>query len=253
MYCDNLTVCFINYLESKGIKQVENFKNEIQYEDITTALVEEQIFNINEFHTRTLGYMELMNKRLDNNIGKTVEQYKVYIRRLEKELDNLNKKGPSNNFEKQLVEYGDLYLKRAKKCIDNIYMNNYIGLIMRSMNRAEVCLGNTSFDNLRKESILEVRSVDNCCYNMLEMDLIYFLGKIRRKGVEVDFNILIKEFCRLEALESDSEKFILSILSYPYEFMKCCNRYRERTKKWTEDEYALKLEKAILLDGYSLI
>lgn len=253
MYCDNLTICFIKYLESKGIKQVDNFKNEIQYEDITTAMIEEQIFNINEFHTRTLGYMELMNKRLDNNIGKTVEQYKIYIRRFGKDLDNLNRKGPSNNFEKQLVEHGDLYLKRAKKCIDNIYMNNYIGLIMRSMNRAEVCLGNTSFDNLRKEAILEVKSVDNCCYNMLEMDLIYLLSKIKRRGVEVDFNILIKEFCRLESLESDSEKFISSILSYPYEFMKCCNRYREKTKNWTEDEYTLKLEKAMVLDGYSLI
>lgn len=253
MYCDNLTIYFIKYLESKGIKQVDSFERGVQYENITTAMVEEQILNISEFHERTSGYMELMNKRLDNNIGKMVEQYKVYIRRFGKDLDNLNKNGASNKFEKKLVKYGDLYLIRAQKCIDNIYINNYIDLIMRSMKRVEVCLGNTSFDNLRKEDFLKVKNVDNCCYNMVEMDLVHFFSKIKRKGVMVDFNGLVKEFCRVEALANDSEKFILSILSYPYEFMKCYNRYRERSKSWTEEEYVLKLEKAIISDGDSLI
>jgi hypothetical protein len=91
VYCDNLTICFIKYLESKGIKQVEDFKREIELENITTNIMKNQIYNISEFHERTTGYMELMNKRLDNNIGKVVEQYKIYIRRFTKDLDNLKK------------------------------------------------------------------------------------------------------------------------------------------------------------------
>lgn len=253
MYCDNLTLCFIKYLESKGIKKIDEFKDQIQYENLTVGMVKEQILNITEFHSKTLGYMEVMNKRLDNNIGKTVEQYKIYIKRLSKDLDNLSKKTPVNEFEKILLDKGDIYLTRARKVIDTIYINNYIGLIMRSMKRSEMCIGDTSFNNLRREDFIEIRNIEDCCYDMVEMDLVNLLGKIRRKGIELNFCELVKEFCYLESLEKDSELFIISLISYPYEFMKCCNRYREKSKSWTEDEYVLKLKKAMVVDGNSLI
>ena len=202
---------------------------------------------------KTLGYTGRMNKRLDNNIGKTVEQYKVFIKRLNRDLEKLKEKEPDNEFEKLLQEKGELYLLRAKDCIDNIYINDYMNLIVRSMKRMEMCLGNTYFNNLRKNKEIEVKSVDNCCYNMVEMDLVYLLNKIKRKGINVDVNSIIMEFCELESLESYSASFVQSIISYPYEFIKCCNRYREKSKDWTEDEYVLKLQRAMILDGNSLI
>lgn len=253
MYCDNLTACFINYLETKGIKQVDNFEDAIKYEDITYSMVREQIHIISEFHMKTLGYTGKMNKRLNNNIGRTVEQYKVYIKKLNRDLEKLRAKEANNQFEKTLQEKGDSYLIRAKSCIDNIYKNNYIDLIMRSMKNMEMCLGDTYFNNLRKKNTLEVKSVDDCCYNMVEMDLAYLLSKIKRKGINMDFNSLLEEFCELESLGDDSDSFIRSIISYPYEFIRCCNRYREKTKDWTEDEYASRLQRAMELDGESLI
>lgn len=253
MYCDNLTACFVKHLESKGIKQVDNFGDATKYDTITPSLVKEQIHIISEFHMKTLGYTGRMNKRLDNNIGRTVEQYKVYIKKLNRDLEKLKAKEADNEFEKVLQEKGDLYLTRAKDCIDTIHKNNYISLIMRSMRKMEMCLGNTYFNNLRKKKAIEVKSVESCCYNMAEMDLVYLLSKIKRKGINMDFDSLISEFCELESLEYDSESFIKSIISYPYEFVKCCNRYREKSKGWTEDEYASKLQRAMVLDGESLI
>jgi hypothetical protein len=88
---------------------------------------------------------------------------------------------------------------------------------------------------------------------MFEMDIVYFLGKVKRKGIKVDFDGLIREFCEVEALDINSINFIRAIISYPYEFIRCCNRYREKSKDWTEDEYVSRLEKAIVLDGKSLI
>jgi hypothetical protein len=253
VYFDNLTACFVKYLETKGIKQIDNFEDETKCENITTSMIKEQIYIISEFHKNTLGYTGKMNKRLDNNIGKTVEQYKVYVKKLNRDLEKLRQKELNNEFEKALLKKGDLYLIRAKDCIDSIYENNYISLIARSMKKVEMCLGNTYFNNLRKKETIEVKNVDGCCYNMVEMDLVFLLGKIKRKGISVDFDSLIREFCELETLDSDSISFIRAAISYPYEFVRCCNRYREKSKDWTEDQYILKLQKAIMLDGESLI
>lgn len=253
MYCDNLTACFIKYLETKGIKQVDSFEEEIKYESITTSMIKDQIYIISEFHKNTLGYTGRMNRRLDNNIGKTVEQYKVYTKKLERDLEKLKEKERLSQFEKILLQKGDIYLVRAKGCIDSIYKNNYMSLIMRSMKKVEMCIGNTYFNNLRKREGIEIKDVDGCCYNMFEMDMAYLLSKIKRKGVDIDFDSLIKEFCEVECLDINSINFIKAIISYPYEFIRSCNRYREKSKKWTEDEYALRLKKAIASDGKSLI
>jgi len=253
VYCDNLTACFVKYLQTKGIKQVDNFDDEIKYEDITISMIKDQIHIISDFHRNTFGYTGRMNKRLDNNIGKTVEQYKVYIKRLDRDLEKLRKTNIYNEFEKALLDKGDLYLTRAKNCVDNIYKNDYLSLIMRSMKKMEMCLGNTYFNNLRKKKIIEVKDVEGCCYNMVEMDLAYLMGKIKRKGISVDFDSLIREFCELECLDDNSISFIKAIISYPYEFIKCCNRYRDKSKSWTEREYISRLEKAMTIDGESLI
>lgn len=253
MYCDNLMKCFEKHLESKGIVKVDRFNSEIKYEDITIPMIRDQVHVISEFHIRTLGYTGRMNRRLDNNIGKVVEQYKIHIKRLDRDLKRLKNSNGYSEFEKILSEVGEEYLIRAKKSIKNVYKNNYINLILRSMDRVEMCLGNTYFNNLREGEKIEVIDTGDCCYNMVETDLVYFLSKIKRHGMNVDFNELVMEFCELQSLGSDSLEFILSMLSYPYEFMKCCNRYRDKSKNWTEEEYVLRLNKAMLADGGILI
>lgn len=252
MYYDNIDKCFIKYLNSKGINCVEKFDN-LDKDNISDSKIKDQICFISEFHIKTNGYTEHMNKRLSNEIGKTVEQYKIYIKRLDKQLKELIEKGPNNDFEKLLLNHGYSYLARAKNSIETILRNDYIDLITRSMKKVEMCLGNTYFTNLRKINNLEIIDINGCCYNMVEMDLCYFLSKIKKKRKNVDFYSLILDFCKSESLEQNSCKFILSIISYPYEFIKCCNRYRDKSKNWSIDEYVLKLQRAIIADGESLI
>lgn len=253
MYYDNLTQCFKNYLESRGIKCVDYFKDIESLEFVTVASIKKQVCNISEFHIKTLGYTGYMNKRLDNNIGKIVEQYKIYIKRFSKQLNKLKESGSNNEFENLVLKYGDIYLDRANKCMNTINNNDYISLILRSMKRTELCLGNTYFNNLRKTNDLEIINIESCSYNMVEMDLVNLLHKIKKKGIWIDFSSVIKDFCNLESLDQNSFNFILAIISYPYEFIRCCNRYREGTKNWTTEQYAEKLQKSMVADGESLI
>lgn len=242
----------MEYLKSKGIYVVRQFNRDLKQE-ITLNRIKEQISIISEFHKRTLGYTGVMNKRLDNNIGRAVERYKIYIRKLKKYLEQISSYKNRSNFEEKLNEVGEGYLIRAERCIENLYKSNYIDLILRSMSRVEMCLTDIYFDNLRKAKDIQVINIKNCCYNMVEMDLVYFLNKIKRKGIDINFSELIKGFCIDESLDDNSLQFILSILSYPYQFMKCCSRYRYNTKNWTEDEYLIRLDKSMKEDGKSLI
>lgn len=253
MYCENVAEAFIKCLESKGIYYVDNFSYKIKSHEINTNMIKNQIHIISEFHIKTLGYTGYMNKRLSNNIGRVVEQYKVQIKRLNKDLKRIQQNGVDNELEKIFLKNGEIYLDRAQRCIDNIFKNNYIDLIVRSTKRVEVCLGNTYFNNLRKLENIEIKNIEGFCYNMVEMDLICFLNKIKRKGLEVDFISLIDEFCELEELDTNSKIYVLSLMSYPYAFMKWCNRYRDKNKSLSEEDYIFKFKKSMVEDGESLI
>lgn len=246
MYYFDLDSCFYKYLQTKGIIKINSFNNQIKSKDVDNFKIKEQIEIINEFHNRTLGYTGYMNKRLNNNLGRTIEQYKMYIKWLKRDLEIIEAGKKSGEFNKILYKVGKIYMKKAIDCISNVYENNYICLLKRSMMRKEVCLKNIYFNNLRKiQDKLKVVNLDGCCYNMIEMDGISFLKRLKKKKVEVDIRDFISEFCSIELLDRDSIEFMLSVFYYPYEFMKCCNKYRYKVKSVPDQKYIDELEKII--------
>jgi hypothetical protein len=85
------------------------------------------------------------------------------------------------------------------------------------------------------------------------MDCFCLLSKFKKRGIKLDYASLVNKFCEYENLDKNSSGFILALLSYPYEFMKCCNRYREKKKTWSEEEYEESLQRAMIKDGESLV
>jgi hypothetical protein len=246
---------FSDYMISKGIKNVDvmNFDPENIDMDITEDLVIEQFRAIYAFHEKSLGFNGYLRNRLNNNTGKIIEEYKLYIKRLDKDINKIKRDGPKNSFEELMIKHGSEVINRGEECIRAAYYSDYIEIIKRSMRRVEVCLGNTDFNNLRKNKFTYVVSFEDCSYNMVEMDCFLLLSKLKRKGVNLDFKKLSNEFCYIEGLEATSSKFIMALISYPYEFMRCCNRYREGKKQWHCDRFSEKLVKALIQDGDSLI
>lgn len=246
---------FWDALKEKGIYRVSSFNAFKPYNGISISEVDviKQLKIVSEVHNLILGYGGYLNKRMDNCTGKKVEQYKVANKKFMRDIKKLKNTTPKNNFEERLVECGSEFLQRAEACIKEVYSADYYGLISRSMKRTEICIGNTGFNNLRKEENIEIIDLSHCAYDMVECDALYLLSKLKRGGANLDWKALIKEFCSIENLDNNSEKFITAMLSYPYEFMKCCNRYRYKKKDWSDVEYKIKLEKAIEKDGNSII
>ena len=245
---------FSDYMMFKDVKKVDII--ELKYKNIDVDIIEkliiEQFGIIYDFHQKSLGFNGYLRNRLNNNTGKAIEEYKMSIKKLAFDIDNIKIDEPKNSFEELIIKYGEETINRGEACISKVYHSDYIEIITRSMRRTEICLGNTDFQNLRKSNFIEVVSFEDCAYNMVEMDCFFLLSKLKRKGVKLDFERLVNEFCYIEGLDTNSSQFLIALLSYPHEFMKCCNRYREGKKEWQEGRFSEKLVKALIQDGDSL-
>ncbi|AJA46340.1 hypothetical protein CPAST_c02400 [Clostridium pasteurianum DSM 525 = ATCC 6013] len=240
------------YLNESNIRLTNNsFDNVL--ENITENKVLEQIDTIYGFHKSVLGCNSIIFKSIPNKIGKTVEKYKIRIKNLKRDLKGFKDKSTLNEFENMVLKTSDNYLSRAEKCIDIVNRCNYINLVKRSMQRFEICLGNTYFDNLRNSDGLEINSLKKCAYNMLEMDGIYLINKVKKNKNDIDLEKIINYFCKIEQFDKYSNNFIRALISYPHAYMKCCERYRLSKKQWDINEYVMSLNRAMKLDCNDII
>lgn len=245
---------FSDYVKFKGIKNVDVIRFDTENIEVTEEAVINQFHAIYAFHKKSFGFNGYLRNRLSNDTGKIIEEYKIYNKKLNKDIDKIKRDKPKNHFEELMIKNAKEVLNRGERCIREVYQADYLRIITRSMRRGEICLGNTDFNNLRKDDkFTYVVDFEDCSYNLVEMDCFLLLNRLKRKGENLNFQRLANEFCCIEELEDSSAKFIIALISYPYEFMRCCSRYREGKKKWSESKFTEKLIKALMQDGESLI
>jgi hypothetical protein len=246
---------FQEYARECGIKKI-NFILKTN-DALSKRTLEERVLNqlelISEFHRISCGFNGYLKRRINNDTCKLVEDYKVQIKRLSKYIERIRTESMDSIMDNFLLEEGGIQVERAQESIDFLEQHNYIDLVARSMKRVEICLTDVDFDNLVKGEDLEIVNFEDVAYNMVEMDAYYLLGKLKRKGMNIDYKKSIERFCELEGLQEDSCDFILALLSYPHEFMKIYEKYRRNKKSWTEEEYVKRMKAAINEDGISLI
>ncbi|SMC28827.1 hypothetical protein SAMN02745134_03669 [Clostridium acidisoli DSM 12555] len=251
--CEVNRLSLEQYLLEKNIKIIGNFKENPITSDITEDKVLEQMDAIYRFHLAAINYDGFEYKIINNKIGKTVEKYKVLLKNLKKTMKKIQSNTYINDFEAIVLKNSDIYLKRAEECMEIVNNSNYIELVKRSMKRSELCLTNTYFNNIRIRSGLEIASVKRCAYNMLEMDGVYLIRKLKRVGAYIDYNKAIDYFCKIEGFDKNSNMFMKALCSYPHEYMKCCERYRLNSNPLNIEYYEIKINNAIKRDGKSLV
>jgi hypothetical protein len=246
---------FEDFLKTKAVYKVDSFQEDENIKGIINeGKVEEHLKLICEFHNKTMGFSGFLNKRINNYTGKSVEEFKVYIKRLRRDIKRIQEETVRTEVEECILEHGEKYLERAERCISQIYEWGYYDLIDRSMKRTEICVGNSYHDNIRKDiNGIEILDMDHLGYNMIENDCVFYFTKLRKRGADLDWRKLTSKFCEYEGLGSSSEAFILSMVSYPHEFMRSVNRYKYRKKEWTEEKYKKSIIAAAKSDGDSLI
>ncbi len=192
-------------------------------------------------------------KRLKNKTGKNLEEYKVWNRKLRGDLKKLRAGVSRNCFEELLLECGEDILKRAEACISHVYAKGYLELLKRSMKKSEICVGKYYVKSLNKEEGAAPPSLMDCYYNMVEMDAVYALGKLKRKEPDLPYEELIRYYCSEGGLDENSYNFILALISYPHSSMKVICKYRKNKHAYSPEEFEEKLRRAMRKDGKSLI
>lgn len=245
---------FQDYLISQGIKIVDESKicegncNELSEKDII-----EHLCVISKFHKVVLNFNNYKIRFLKNDTGKKIEKYKIYIKKSKKHLKILNQKSDLTLTEKFILDNGEEVIKRAETCISFIYDSNYFEIIKRSMDREEICLGNSDPKNIVKKHNIEIVSLSDCVYNMFEMDAIFYFNKLKKSKKNLDWNIVIEKYCDFEGFNYSSKNFIMGFLSFPNEYMKWWNRYRVGIRELTDEEYCRVLMDAKIKDEKILI
>lgn len=244
---------FKEYLNSREIKIVDKFDYDYRSKNIKFYEILNQLEAISEFHRRAMGYTEYSRERIKTCTGRNIEKYKLDVRKVKNILEQTKELERGNEFNESVKHYAEDNIKRAEKSLKFIFERSYLDLIMRSMKNKEICIGDSSFENIRKAKFIEVININDCCFNMVENDAVYFLRKIRKKKIDADFESAVSEFCNMENLNSRSADYILALLSYPHEFMKYYKRYIGNKRNWDSAEWCDKLKEAMLMDGESLI
>lgn len=242
-----------DYLEKRGVLISTNQREGSLPQQYSEYNILEQIDIICELHRKIKDGDGIYLLRLQSNIGKEMEDCKVQLKRLKKMISFVQGNGIRDEFDKELLYSGPKELQRAERCIKFVEEASYIKLIKRSMKNNELCLTNCERMNLWKEDYIYIFDTSKLCFNMVEWDLITYLNKIKRRGINIDYGEAIDYFVKQSGLDNDSENYIRAMISYPYGYMKICERRREGKKKWSSEEYRKKLLEARLKDGYSLV
>lgn len=215
-------------------------------ENITEEKLNEYIENLSEFHKRAMGYEDFIEGVIPSTIGRQVEQCRTSLRKTQRCLIRLNGKEKKNIVDEMLMIEGFDILKNSETAFKDIYRSNIMKLIRRSMNRKEVILGYFAPYNVTKEdSSIRVSTLNRCSYDLIEIDYVKMLLKLKKYRRDLLTEELIKTCVELEELNEDSYNFIKTMVEFPYDFIRNFNRYRENRKLWTLDEYYRRIQKAV--------
>lgn len=245
---DNLkNISLRQYIEINGINFFQD-THTIKKSQLTEACIIEQFHIINQFHNILKEYRGYDVKNIDNKTGRLVEKYKMEVRLAKRYAKSLRENNSSDDFNDILLKY----IQRSENCIIEA-SRNYVDLIKRSMKNEEVCLGDCYFDNIYVNGQLFIKDIDHICFDMLEIDAIDFIDKIREEKEDLNWEKLIHEYVCIEKLDSCSEGFIKALVSYPSEVMKWFKRYIKEGEKFSKEYYVRKIERAAKKDGKSII
>lgn len=192
--------------------------------------------------------------RIGSTIGKEVENFKVQIKRLQRDYNSIVDKCCKNDIDRLILLDGKRILQQGFDAIDYIYAHDYFGVIERSMNREEICIGRVDQGNLKiANGKIELGSIKCMTYNLVEEDLYRYIKKLQRRQFDIEQEELINMFVCRSHLAINSFHYLRGLCSYPKDFLKTWERYRENKKGKTEEEFLEELRKSMKYENKKLI
>ena len=235
-------IMITEYLNKKNVNVTNKYFS--YKKDFTIRDISWQINLITEIHKILMKCEFDGLSRIESKIGREVEGYKVQLKKIKRDYNGLIMKANKNDIDKFLIFEGKNMINQASVALEKIYNDNYLSIIDRSMNRKEICLGRIDSGNLRKENgKLEVGSLKGISYNLIEEDLYKYIKRIQKRNSYIDENEVIDLFVRASHLAYSSINYLKGLCTYPKDFLKTWERYRQAKSDKTYEEYFIEFEK----------
>jgi len=204
-----------------------------------------QIKLINRLNKLLSRYKETGITRINGSIGKRIEGIKVNVKRLELDLKKRSKITNLNNMDTFILKNGEEILNAARQGLRELNSINYIGLIKRSMNNGEICIGKGDESNLRSFNSIEIGKIKNISYNLYEEDIYEYLKKIRKKHKNFREDYYLSEYIKEANLSEDSKEYIKILLSIPYDSLRQWHRYVDGKRDISPDIYLENIKESL--------
>lgn len=242
-----------SYLEEKGIyitnKKIPRDKSE---EDNNIL---KQIDNIVYFHNQIGPYKENLLPRIGGAIGKEINNYYNQIILLDKYLNIIEKKEDLNSLDFYFINRGESLIKLGRRVLDNIYLNNFRGLIERSMKNYEVCLTRVDEGNLKVDidGKIVIGTIRYLTYNLKEHDVYSYIKKLKRRQINLKVEEVINYYIELSNLKDDSREYLKALASFPNEELRIIEKYIQGKLSCDDKEILESLYVARNIDAKGII
>lgn len=204
-----------------------------------------QIDNIVYFHNQIGEYKENLLPRIGGSIGKEINNYNNQIILLDKYLNIIAKKKELNSIDFYFINRGESLISLGRKVLEHIYLNNFKGLIERSMRNYEVCLTRVDEGNLKVEldGKIVIGTIRYLTYNLKEHDIYSYIKKLKRREINLEIGQVINYYIELSKLTDDSAEYLKALASFPNEEFRIIEKYIQGKfscddKKMLESLYA---------------
>ena len=208
--------------EKEAIVTDKSFRSLKEYKEEDVL---KQIILIRNIHNILMGYSVYGTTRINSTIGKLIESVKVDLKKCKLSLNELYSKNGKNIMDEFLLSNGEIVIKRTEEALISLKEIDYIGVINRSMKKNEMCLGSVDEENLRVSEGIEIGSIKNISYNLVEEDIYNYLCKVRRRHHENNLEEYVSKYSEDAFLGINSKEYLKILLLIPRDTMKSWKRY----------------------------
>ena len=216
--------------------------------------IDYQIALMVEIQKIMMGKKSYIIPRIESSIGHEIETFIVQAKKTSKMLKLFEEKMSKSDLDYFIIEEGNKILDRANKSLDTLDEDEYLKIIVRSMNNYEVCLGRVDEGNLKKDGLaISIRTTRYISYNMIEHDCYNYIKRLRKRGYKGDIINLINDFAYKANLNSASINYMTILANYPLESIKELLKLKEDRERFSDEEWIKEIGIAQKIDGIELL
>ena len=243
----------IEFLNSNGIiVGEENFPKGMKKKYVWDT--DKQISLIIEVQKVLKGKKINIIPRIESSIGREIESFMVQRKKMLKMVKSFEEKYNKCDFDLFIIEEGNKILNRANKSLSSLDEDEYLKIIIRSMNNYDICLGRVDEGNLKKEGLtINIRTIRYISYNMIEHDCYNYIKRLKKRGYKGDITKLINDFAYKSNLNRESIDYMTVLSNYPIESIKTLLKLKEDRDRFSDEEWINEIRIAQKIDGIELL